>query len=115
MFTDQVEVTRQTFMKIFFTQIETIQNDSVLIGGDWNVVLNESLDTFRYRGVNRPHARNKILDKMLLHDLNDIWRELNPTKRQHTWRKRGEAMRPGSTTSRKRCLAAQRTAPAQQG
>ena len=75
------------FYENFFLETENIGNENIIIAGDWNVALNDKLDTFRYRGVSRPNAKRKILDKMLLLNLIDVWREFNPFKRQYTWRK----------------------------
>ena len=58
--------------------IDKIANNYILIGGDWNVVLNPALDSSRYRAVNRPRARKKVHDLMLKYDLIDSWRELYP-------------------------------------
>ena len=70
----------------FFEKIEKdidkIANNYILIGGDWNVVLNPALDSSRYRAVNRPKARKKVYDLMLKYDLIDSWRELYPEKKK---------------------------------
>ena len=67
--------------------IDKIANNYILIGGDWNVVLNPALDSSRYRAVNRPRARKKVYDLMLKYDLIDSWRELYPEKKKYTWRR----------------------------
>lgn len=67
--------------------IDKIANNYILIGGDWNVVLNPTLDSSRYRAVNRPRARKKVYDLMLKYDLIDSWRELYPEKKKYTWRR----------------------------
>ena len=64
-----------------------MNNESVIIGGDWNVLPDMDKDTYRYRGGNRPRARLKIAEMLDLMKLKDIWRELNPTKTQFTWRR----------------------------
>ena len=77
----------QNLQPNFFWKLKIIGNENIIIAGDWNVALNDKLDTFRYRGVSRPNAKRKILDKMLLLNLIDVWREFNPFMRQYTWRK----------------------------
>ena len=67
--------------------IEDMNNESVIIGGDWNVIPDMDKDTYRYRGGNRPRARLKIAEMLDLMKLKDIWRELNPNKTQFTWRR----------------------------
>ena len=77
-----------TFYEHLFNEIETLGNDDIIAAGDWNVVLNEKLDTFRYTSLNhKPKAKRKILDKMDSLNLIDIWRNVNPAKRQYSWRK----------------------------
>ena len=76
------------FYENLFNEIETLENDEIITAGDWNVTLNEHLDTFRYQGLNhRANARNKILEKMERLNIVDIWRNMHPTQRQYTWRK----------------------------
>lgn len=71
----------------FFEKIEKdidkIANNYILIGGDWNVVLNPALDSSRYR----PRARKKVHDLILKYNLIDSWRELYPEKKKYTWRR----------------------------
>ena len=68
-------------------KIEYMNNESIIIGGDWNVILDMNLDSFRYRGRNRPRAREKIFELMEVSKLKDVWRELNPNDRKFTWRR----------------------------
>ena len=73
------------FFFFFFFKIEkdidSIANNYILIGGDWNVVLNPALDSSRYRAVNRPRARKK-------YDWIDSWRDINPEEKKYAWRRR---------------------------
>ena len=77
----------QTFFELFFDRIGNVENENIVIAGDINVALDPKIDTFRYIGQNKPNARKKICEKMFLLNLIDVWRELNPSKRQYTWRK----------------------------
>ena len=75
------------FTKIF-DLIENIGNRQILIAGDWNVILNPSLDARNYRSFNnRPRSRKLILDKINDLNLNDIFREVYPDKKLYTWRR----------------------------
>ena len=75
------------FTKIF-DLIENIGNRQILIAGDWNVILNPSLDAQNYRSFNnRPRSRKLILDKINDLNLNDIFREVYPDKKLYTWRR----------------------------
>ena len=75
------------FLKLLGTKLEEIGNDKVIMGGDWNVVLNHQLDTRSYSAPGRPKARRAILDLMEKYDLIDVFRTLYPTQRKYTWRK----------------------------
>ena len=59
---------------------------SVIMGGDWNVVQDYSLDTYNYKKDNNKKSRNCILELKEYLDLHDPWRILNPDRRQYTWR-----------------------------
>lgn len=75
------------FFETLSNEVESIDNEYVIIGGDWNVALDVQLDVFRYKCVSRPRARRRICDMMDVLDLIDIWRDFNPNKRQYTWRR----------------------------
>ena len=74
--------TIQNILKKLKKDIDKIANNYILIGRNWNVVLNPVLDSSRYRAVNRPRARKKVYDLMLKYDLIDSWRELYPEKKK---------------------------------
>ena len=61
---------------------------SLLIGGDFNVILDENLD---YMGTNlnrRSKFNNSLKMFLRKHDLIDIWREKHPDLKQFTFRQR---------------------------
>ena len=74
----------------FFTnlqrKIESLGNTSVIIGGDWNVPLDYSMDTLNYMQKNNEKAQNQIHFMMEQLDLVDSFRELNPDIKRYTWR-----------------------------
>ena len=61
--------------------------DNVIIGGDYNLVLNFELDCYNYRRRNNVNASNKVVDLIHSFDLLDIWREMNPDRKRYTWRR----------------------------
>ena len=76
----------------FYVKLEEmIQNigpsDNVIVGGDFNLVMNFDIDCFNYRHRNNVNASDKVLDLMHNLDLLDIWREINPDTRRYTWRR----------------------------
>jgi exonuclease III len=73
----------------FYENIDTIvdefDNESVLMCGDWNLVLNPSCDTYNYKHVNNPKAREQILSMIEERELVDVWRAFHATDKQYTW------------------------------
>ena len=59
----------------FFQNIEDLvknnQQDYVVICGDYNLVLNPTIDCSNYLNINNPRARNKVLDLLSEHSLLD--------------------------------------------
>ena len=76
------------FFTNIFQKIEDTGCRQVMIGGDWNVVLNPNIDTRNYRGFNtRQRSRQIIKQKMEFLDLVDIYRKVFPDKKAYTWRR----------------------------
>ena len=57
--------------------------------GDWNLVLDQNIDTLNYQSVNNPLARLEILKKIAEHNLVDIFRELHPDSKKFSWKQWG--------------------------
>jgi len=64
--------------------ISDFENDSVLMCGDWNLVLNPILDTYNYKHINNPKARDQVLSIMEERVLTDVWRVFH-NDQQYTW------------------------------
>jgi exonuclease III len=66
----------------FFTNIQDmvarIQNTSIIMVGDWNVLQDYETDTANYRSQNNIKAQRQIIDMKNSLDLIDIWRAINP-------------------------------------
>ena len=62
-------------------------NYSIVIGGDFNVIVNQELDG---QGGNkrRKFSAKTVEDLCVEHDLVDIWRIRNPTAKRFTWRQK---------------------------
>ena len=75
------------FFDEIIEKIEDMGNESIIIGGDWNVIPDMNKDTHRYRGGNRPRARAKINEMLDFIKLKDVWRELHPNDKRFTWRR----------------------------
>lgn len=63
-------------------------NQHIILAGDFNVVLNQELDTMNYKKLNNPKNQcelNKIIDIL---DLEDSFRISHPELKRYTWRKK---------------------------
>ena len=67
--------------------INNIGNETVIIGADFNLILDIEKDCENYLRVNNPRAREAVLDMCAEVNLIDIWREQNLDKKQYTWKK----------------------------
>ncbi len=67
-------------------QIEKYENNTIIIGGDWNVVQNFEKDTYKYSKLNNPKAQEKISEMENALGIVDIWRARNMDEKKYTWR-----------------------------
>ena len=75
------------FFEIISSVLEDMNTDSsynIILGGDFNVHFNSTLDNLGGRMVAKSSVQN-IKELMLAHDLVDIWRLQNPETNQFTW------------------------------
>ena len=63
-----------------------MDNELIVIGGDWNVALNPKIDTDHPSNVYKVRSRKKILDFMNEYDLVDVYRTLHSNTRKYSWR-----------------------------
>ena len=75
----------------FYVELEERINDvgfeNIIIGADWNLVLDYTLDYYNYKHYNNIKAQEPLLNLVINLDLLDIWRELYPEMRRYTWRR----------------------------
>jgi exonuclease III len=76
-----------SFYDNVFKIIELIGNESFIICGDFNLVLDPELDYFNYKNINNSKARNKVLELMINYSLIDPFRHQNSTAKRFTWRR----------------------------
>ena len=76
------------FFETVAEHIEDFQKDEVVIGGDFNLVLNVEKD--KKGGLPRTHnkARKTVCEIAEQFDLVDAWRLLNPDTSRYTWRRK---------------------------
>ena len=77
---------------MFFDNIKNLihkyQNSSIILCGDFNLVLNPVKDLFNYKHINNPRARSKVTNLIEEEFLCDIFRHLYPDKKRYTWRQK---------------------------
>ena len=67
---------------------EGFNSDSVIVGGDFNSVMDDQLDKKGGGIQNKSSVRNEIESIKSSFDLYDVWRIKNPTAKRHTWRQK---------------------------
>ena len=77
-----------TFFEEISKLLENANADYNILCGDFNVALDNEIDTFNFWHVNNPRARRAIIDLMRQYDLSDIYRDLHPDTKRFTWRRR---------------------------
>ena len=75
----------------FYNNLESLVKKqgvkNMILGGDWNLVMDFSIDCHNYKKINNENAHKKVTEIMENFDLIDIWRELNPERKRYTWRR----------------------------
>ena len=68
-------------------EVVSMDNELIVIGGDWNVALNPQIDCNQPSNVYRARSRNNIIDFMNSYDLVDVYRTLHKDTRKYSWRR----------------------------
>jgi exonuclease III len=76
------------FYKNIKAIINSFENESVLLCGDWNMVLNPKHDSYNYKHINNPKARDEVLSLIEEMELVDVWRAFHESENHYTWGKR---------------------------
>ena len=75
----------------FYQELEHYINEvgytHLILGGDWNLVLDPNMDYHNYKHINNPKAREQMEDMIIDLGVTDIWRDLNPDMKRFTWRR----------------------------
>ncbi|GFO02758.1 reverse transcriptase-like protein [Plakobranchus ocellatus] len=67
-----------SFYQILEERIKLMQNQNLIIVGDWNLLLDPDMDGENYLHINNPRARaamHKLIGNL---NLIDVWRDENP-------------------------------------
>ena len=57
-------------------------HDYAIWSGDWNLVLDQKIDTKNYKGENNKKAKSKIIENIVANNLVDSWRAKYPHKKR---------------------------------
>ena len=68
-------------------EVVNMDNELIIIGGDWNVAMNQKIDTNHPSNVYQARSRKKISDFMDSYDLVDVYRTLHSNTRKYSWRR----------------------------
>jgi exonuclease III len=69
-------------------KFEVSPNDKLICGGDWNVVLDPSIDKKGGNMVPKERTLGKIDSFVTTYYLHDVWRVKHPTTSRYTWRQK---------------------------
>ena len=70
------------FYENIIALFDKFENASIIVCGDWNLVLDYEQDTKGYLHKNNPQSREKVLEITEKFDLRDIWRVNNENKKK---------------------------------
>lgn len=74
--------------------LEKMEGDiPVVLGGDWNMVLDYERDSYNYKRLNNTRAQRRVLDMIKKHDLIDVFRERWPKVNRYTWRVKNPSLK----------------------
>ena len=73
--------------KYYCKRINDAGSENIITGGDWNLVLDYTLDYYNYKHHNNIKAQEQVDNLMINLDILDIWRGLYPEMRRYTWRR----------------------------
>ena len=65
--------------------IKQYEHETLIIGGDYNTIINSDKDKKNGRNDTNKNNNQKINSLMINYDLNDIWRIFNPDLSRFTW------------------------------
>ena len=73
------------FFEVIGELLGSVECENIILGGDFNFVIDSRKDSYGYIRENNVNARNKFVSVCDQHRLVDVWRQYNPTDQQFTW------------------------------
>lgn len=68
-------------------KINEFENEQVIMCGDWNLVIDPTMDSYNYLHINNPRARQVILNHLEDENFIDPWRVMHEDIKKYTWRR----------------------------
>ena len=68
--------------------MENSTQDYTIVCGDFNLILDPDTDSFNYKHINNLNSRKNVTDMIASHKLSDCFRELHPSLKRYTWRRK---------------------------
>ena len=78
---------KPTFIEHLFSAIDSFDNNSYMLCGDFNLVLDPEIDYYNYKTVGNKNVRLKLLQYIEDRQFVDPYRELYPDSKRFTWRR----------------------------
>ncbi|GFO33597.1 endonuclease domain of the non-ltr retrotransposon line-1 [Plakobranchus ocellatus] len=76
-----------SFYQILEERIKLMQNQNLIIVGDWNLLLDPDMDGENYLHIYNPRARQAMHKLISNLNLIDVWRDENLESKKYTWRR----------------------------
>ena len=73
------------FYRTLQNHLELFQTDHTIIGGDFNFVIDQNVDSYNYAREYNSNAKHVFMSFINDNTLHDIWRLKNPNKLEYTW------------------------------
>ena len=74
--------------EFFNSLFDILSKDGIrnwIITGDWNLVMDQKIDTWNYKCSNNPNSTKVIQQQVKRYNLIDIWRQNHPKDHKYTW------------------------------
>lgn len=80
---------RPQFYSELKSKIEDIYTSQhIILGGDFNLILDKDLDSLYYQNLNNLKARTEVFKLIDTFNVKDVFREQCPFLKRYTWRKK---------------------------
>ena len=76
------------FYRSIAENLEHFSSDNYIWCADWNLVISPGSDSFNYKHINNPKARDVVLELCEELNLVDVWRVFHESEKKFTWFRR---------------------------